>query len=239
MNPVKFQDKRALITTCSCHEKDNSNSNFFSSICPIVVSKVTIISAPLGMSLDNYHGLFNVLNYESIGHPFQWSIDDTVVLKSALWVPFLFSFAGFAMSIIALTTEKANKFHDLAPSWANTLYSIALFSFQYYISGALDSIGTNPFIIHIALATLSVLGFFNFDKTFSGLILSVLTALIGPITEIGLVNVGHLYTYTHADFYGVCSWIPWVYLLGGSAVGNLSRSLYCDEARQYTNVRNS
>ena len=46
---------------------------------------VGAISAPLGMFLDNYHGLFNTLTYEA----FQFNLhfnDNVVFLKSAAWV---------------------------------------------------------------------------------------------------------------------------------------------------------
>lgn len=57
-----------------------------------------------------------------------------------------------------------------------------------------------------------------------GLLVSFLTAVAGPVTEILLINGFKLYHYNDADFYGIDSWIPWVYFLGGQAVGNLARA---------------
>ena len=37
-----------------------------------------------------------------------------------------------------------------------------------------------------------------------------LVAISGPLAELALINIPHFYIYTHQDFYGICSWIPWV-----------------------------
>ncbi|CAM9844535.1 unnamed protein product, partial [Chrysoparadoxa australica] len=79
-----------------------------------------------------------------------------------------------------------------------------------------------------ALTALSLVGFGLFDRTKAGVAVSLLTALLGPAIEIGIVNLLHLYSYTDADFWGVNSWIPVVYALGGPAVGNLSRAFYTE-----------
>jgi hypothetical protein len=60
----------------------------------------------------------------------------------------------------------------------------------------------------------------------TGLFVSLLTAVAGPALEIGLVNLTGLYHYNGADFMGVVSWIPWVYMAGGPAVGNLARATW-------------
>jgi hypothetical protein len=132
------------------------------------------------------------------------------------------------MSLIVLTLDKVLKTSDkyTNPSWPKTFYGISFFSAQYYLSGLLDNQGVDVTSINIFLAALSVFGFAIFDTSLAGLLLGIATAIAGPLTEIVLVNVPHLYIYTHADFYGVCSWIPWVYLLGAPAVGNLARKLY-------------
>ena len=70
------------------------------------------------------------------------------------------------------------------------------------------------FITHVILAISAVMGFLYFDNTMAGLLLAIATAIAGPVAEIVLINVPHLYIYTHADIWGICSWIPWVYFLG-------------------------
>lgn len=192
------------------------------------VGTLSLISAPLGVLLDNQHGLFKVLNYNSMNMSIM--IDGVYYLKSAYWVPILFSLAGLAMSAIVLYLDSMlSTSQDVKnPSFPKVLYGISLFSAQYYLSGALDYLNFDSLFINVVLSIVAVLGFYAFDKSVAGLILSIATALAGPIAEILLISGPlHLYSYTHADLSsGICSWIPAVYFLGGQAVGNLSRKIY-------------
>eukprot|EP01039_Chlorochromonas_danica_P001287 gene1288-1405_t len=156
------------------------------------------LSAPLGTSLDNYHGLFGVLEYNpsfsSIVMTTWWQEGQQIWLKTSLWTPALFAVAGAVI-------------------------------LQYYLSGLLDHEGVEVAVIHMVLASQAVLGLFAFDRSPSGLLLGLATAMAGPLVEIAVVNLTHAYHYVHADAFGVCSWIPWVYLMGAPAVGNLARAI--------------
>jgi hypothetical protein len=136
------------------------------------------------------------------------------------------------MSAIVLVLDKIlqTKPAIRSPSWPKTLYGISVFSAQYYLSGLLDYTAVDNIAIHGILAALAAVGFVVFDGSLAGFILGIATAVSGPLAEIFLINVPHLYKYTHADFAGICSWIPWVYFLGAPAVGNLARRLYDDSA---------
>ncbi len=83
-----------------------------------------------------------------------------------------------------------------------------------------------PLQINVILSVLAYIGYLLFDGTKSGLILAFLTAFAGPVVEVGIINLLRIYYYSNADFYGICSWIPAVYFLGGQAVGNLTRLIY-------------
>ena len=202
------------------------------------IAKVGLASAPLGVLLDNQHGLFHVLSYDKAGLPFEASLFGSVILRTAAWVPFLFLFAGVAMSSIQLVADKllpsspaspATQADDVVvprPSWPKVLYNISLFSAQYYLSGAMDFLGVDVFNINLVLWAVALGGFRLFDASRAGLLLALATAVAGPAAEVFLVNVPQLYTYSHADLFGVCSWIPAVYFLGASAVGNLARAWY-------------
>jgi hypothetical protein len=186
-----------------------------------------IISAPLGMVLDNYHGLFGVLHYNANSLPITISIANNVILKTAAWVPLLFGCAGVAMSVIGqylddiLSTPTSIR----QPSWPKTFYSISLFSFQYYLSGLFDQIGMENIDIHIILAIFAMVGFFIFDSSLAGFGLALATAVSGTLAELILINKFDLYFYTHSDWLGICTWIPWVYFLGAPAVLNVYRSM--------------
>ena len=192
------------------------------------VAQVGIISAPLGVALDNQHGLFGVLTYNAWSYTISSPFDASALLvKSAYWVPALFAIAGLAMSLIQLTADAYIAGSVRQSSSPKTLYNISLFAFQYYLSGALDFLRYDTLTINLILSALAIGGFLFFDGTVPGLVLALATAVAGPAAELALINgPPHAYFYTHADVLGICSWVPAVYFLGGSAVGNLARSLY-------------
>jgi hypothetical protein len=72
-----------------------------------------------------------------------------------------------------------------------------------------------------------------FDRTPAGLIMSLMTAVCGPLIEVALIS-GLLtegvppYTYSHPDIAGIPTWIAAVYACGGPAVGNLGRRVWAD-----------
>ena len=196
------------------------------------LSRMLVYSACLGPLLDNYHGLFGVLTYRE-GLPFVLRLQDQVVLKTALWVPPLFGLAGVVMSALVLLLDRqlGSPPASIRPSWSKVFYGIAFFSSQYYLSGLLDFLGVDSLLIHLVLASLAIAGWTIFDATLAGLLLGIATAVAGPLAEVLLTSQG-LYTYSHADVLGVCSWIPWVYFLGAPAVGNLARRTCLDSQRQ-------
>jgi hypothetical protein len=227
---LNMNSKLKPVTGMQDFETLEPSLNEKSSIKPVRVRTLVlmyILSAALGMLLDNYHGLFGVLSYEPIGIPISITLQGHTILKSALWVPFLFGSAGFVMAYIGLDLDSYLKTNEgkRAPSWHKTLYSISLFSAQYYLSGLLDNLELPSSYIHAALLGLATLGYMIFDFSASGFILAILTAVAGPLAEIILINVFHLYSYQHVDIWGICSWIPWVYFLGAPAVLNLARSI--------------
>ena len=87
------------------------------------------------MMLDNQHGLFGVLEYASMGIPIQLYWSGHAVLKTALWVPFLFGIAGLVMSAIIFVLDEVldTSMTKRIPSWPQVWYGISLFSFQVWI----------------------------------------------------------------------------------------------------------
>lgn len=192
--------------------------------CIFIIIYFGIITYP------SFIGLFGVLEYNPIGIPIQFAMNGHLLLKTASWVPFLFGVAGFLMSYIILILDDVFKTKDniKSPSWPKIFYGISLFSGQYYLSGLMDHELISGIVMNVVLAVVGLVGFLLFDSSLSGLILAIATAIGGPLIEIFLINIPHLYQYTHQDFYGICSWIPWVYFLGAPAVGNLARKIHKD-----------
>ncbi|KAJ1629231.1 hypothetical protein T492DRAFT_873745 [Pavlovales sp. CCMP2436] len=80
----------------------------------------------------------------------------------------------------------------------------------------------------------------KFDGTSVGLAVAVLTALGGPLIEVGLVhgpallNLPALYEYAQPDLprLGIDGWIAPVYFAGAPAVGGLARWAKSDLLKQ-------
>jgi len=222
---VRGYPKPIACAATSGYNKDESPKQ---TPTPFVRTLVTMYVASffLGPLLDNYHGLFGVLSYGENSLPFSIQWHETVLLKSALWVPLTFGGAGLVMTAIlkALDDKFQTDKEVLNPSWPKIFYSISFFSGQYWLSGLLDNLQVPLPAIHAALAILAFAGWYVFDGSTAGALLGLCTAVAGIVTEVVLVSQD-IYQYTHADFYGVCSWIPWVYFLGAPAVGNLARGV--------------
>lgn len=124
------------------------------------------------------------------------------------------------------------------PSWAKVLVCIALFALQYGASGALEAplrgpgALTPPLALDALLCLAALATYRVFDRTPAGLALSLATALGGPGIEVALINGPHLYAYSHPDWWGIPSWIPWVYFAGGPAVGLLGRRVAAELRRE-------
>ena len=196
------------------------------------LSRMFLYSFCLGPLLDNYHGLFDVLNYRE-GVPIVVQLQGHTVLKTALWVPPLFGCAGVTMSVIVLLLDRRLRSPSVSldPSWSKVFSGIGFFSAQYYLSGLLDHLTVEGIYIHAVLAATALAGWAIYDSTSAGLLLGLATAIAGPAAEVLLTSLG-LYSYTHADLLRVCSWIPWVYFLGAPAVGNLARRTFLDASRE-------
>jgi hypothetical protein len=119
------------------------------------------------------------------------------------------------------------------PKKTSVALAVSFFAAQYFFSGALATTIENPFhmetmpraTVDVLLAVSGIANWWGFDRTAQGFAMASLTAVAGPLAEIGLINVAHLYAYASPDFLGVPTWIPWVYFCGAPAVGLLSRAV--------------
>jgi len=65
------------------------------------------------------------------------------------------------------------------------------------------------------------------DPTWQGALLALATALIGTGVEIVLTHFQIFYYYPRvANFYGVPSWLPWLYTAASITLGNTGRMLF-------------
>jgi hypothetical protein len=196
-----------------------------------------VAAAMLGPVCDGRHSSHDVLHYATnsiAGSP--WQIyapgTDTLLLETCWWVPLAFGGAGVILGAAHPALDRAwGGGARQPPGWAAVLLSVAAFVACYDFSGqlaqeaALVGSGHDFSSVDLPLAACAVASFVAFERSRGGLFMMLLLAVIGPAVEIGLINVLHLYSYTHPDFMGIPSWIPWVYAAGGPPNGALGRQV--------------
>lgn len=196
-----------------------------------------VSAALLGPLCDGRHSAHDVLHYnpESIAGPpllLASSGGGTPLLETCWWVPVAFGGAGVVLGAAhPLLDRRWGGGPRPPPGWPTVLVSISCFVLCYDLSGALAQAaaaagGAHDYVaLDLPLLLCAVATFVCFERSWGGLLMMALLAIIGPVAEVGLINQLHLYAYTHPDFAGIPSWITWVYAAGGPANGALGRQL--------------
>jgi hypothetical protein len=214
--------------------------------------------AILGPFLDTYHSLFGVLQYDT---PITWNMNFPIIhhpifLVTTTWVPVLFGIAGFLIGWLYIlldiyfirnnddTTTKSiidtNSTNQIpscqSPTPPKILFGIAIFTFQYWLSGVLYQSGIDRTMILYTMTISAIIGFWTLDRSYAGFITSAITAIGGPLIEMVLItqsqhdttlHPGIGYHYTDLGETGYFPlWIIPIYFLGGPANGNLARGYW-------------
>jgi hypothetical protein len=80
--------------------------------------------------------------------------------------------------------------------------------------------------LDLLIAGSTILVWLLLDRTWQGVVLAILTAIVGTLVEITLVRLGAFWYLPPKDaLFGVGSWLPWLYFSASVAVGNLGRFL--------------
>ncbi|KAG7357034.1 insulin-induced protein insIG [Nitzschia inconspicua] len=197
---------------------------------------MALCGAVLGPFLDSYHSAFGVLQYDQPITAALWGSADHPALITAWWVPVLFGLAGWLIGwlYIALDAILSTRKNVQSPSPPKILVGIALFTFQYWLSGVFVATGIlDRTGILNAMSLYAVTGFWVLDGSMAGFLTSMATALGGPLIEVGLLSLSRAdmmpggYHYTDLGETGFFPlWIAPVYFLGGPAVGNLARGFW-------------
>ena len=200
-------------------------------------------AAVLGPLCDGCHSRHDVLHYVD---PLRLSLGDVFALETCWWVPVLFGGAGIILGTShPLLDRRAERLDGAArrsaPGWASVLLSISCFVVCYELSGILaQAAAANPPATLVdrvmrldgPLLVNALAIYLIFERSPGGLFMALLCAAVGPITEIGLISIGHLYAYTDPDVGGIPLWIPQVYFAGAPAVGALGRQVLFELERQ-------
>ena len=143
------------------------------------------------------------------------------------WVPFLFGLAALAVGLSHPAFDKM-----MGPQYdrpgsktlGRVMGGLLIFLGAYCLSGMLppDKGFHNDLMLGlIAIATWAIL-----DWTWQGIVLGILTAIAGTLTEIILVHLKiFFYLPPRNNLFGVASWLPWLYFTASVTVGNLGRYL--------------
>jgi hypothetical protein len=198
-------------------------------------------SAVLGPLCDGCHSRHDILHYaEQPGKILLPALTGAVgsappMLETCWWVPVLFGVAGIILGVshpyldVAVSQQRFGQERRPAPGWVSTLLVVACFCACYELSGSLaqaEALRGNAdhlLTVDAPLFAFAAAILAAFERTAGGAFMAALTAVAGPVVEIGLINGFHLYTYSVPDFWGIPSWIPWVYAAGAPAVGALGR----------------
>ena len=175
-----------------------------------------ISAALLGPVCDGRHSSHDVLHYatDSIaGAPWIFQAPNGVtVLETCWWVPVAFGGAGLILGVAhPLLDRRWGDGTRQPPGWPLALLNVACFVLCYDLSGALAQAaaargGAHDYLaLDAPLFACMVAIFLAFERTKGGLLMMLLLATIGPVTEIGLINVLHLYSYTDPDFAGMAT----------------------------------
>jgi hypothetical protein len=175
-----------------------------------------------------------------------WGTPNHPALITSWWVPELFGLAGIIIGWLYLVLDAAllrggrersesMQCDRSSPSPPKILTGISVFTFQYWLSGALFASGSvDRTVILRVMSAIAAGGFVALDGSLAGLIASSATAVGGPLIEVGLLSLSRLdllggsgYHYADAGETGFFPlWIAPVYFLGGPAVGNLARGVW-------------
>ena len=78
--------------------------------------------------------------------------------------------------------------------------------------------------LSLAVAGMAVVLWYLFDRTAHGFVLGVVFGVLGTVGTSALASAG-AYTFTHADLFGVRSWIPCLLFSAAVCVGTVGRTL--------------
>lgn len=169
---------------------------------------LAFIGSLLGTLLDYSHVASGTIVYL---HP--------AIRGVAWWVPALYAGAGLAIGLShpMLDARFGRRGSEISPE--KVLGGLVGLAVVWGSSGYLPL--PDP-LRSLVLGPVALLVWFTCDRTRYGLVLALVTAVVGCLVELTLSALGG-FRYLHPDLGAIASWLPWIYVTASVAVGNLGR----------------
>jgi hypothetical protein len=178
-------------------------------LAPPALLALFAIGAAGGLIGDEGHVTSGTTRYLSHALPFVW--------KSQLWFPLLVGSATCALAEVRLALAPAREEGGFAEGAASIASVVGLYALTALVRH--DPLGPSTALCY-ALAALIA---WHFVDGRAGLACGLLAAVLGPATEIVLVQAGVCeYTKGVDGLFGVAPWLPALYFAFGVAVARLA-----------------
>lgn len=179
-----------------------------------------VVGACVGTTGDFVHVYTKTTGYPANG-PFPFLPLLPVLMP--IWVPVEF---GLAVVLMAVSHKLLSPLYTprLAVNRTLATWAPVLFTGLYAMTGLIQ-LGVGGWQDAWIAAAFILLWWF-FDRTVWGIIFAIIIGLIGSSFEIFLTGVGGFFYYPkNANFMGVASWLPWLYMSASICVSLFVRWL--------------
>ena len=142
-----------------------------------------------------------------------------VVWQMAWWVPLLFGSSVAIGGLVYARAWDALRGPKRFAAWWRLGVAFAAFASSYYASAYWDASSEVKLAVFAAVAA----GNWGLvDRTWQGVVLAAVTAVLGCTTEITLIHLG-TFRYPASHGLGIPLWLPALYLVSGPALGQMAR----------------
>lgn len=167
-----------------------------------------LFSAVVGSILDGFHTFSGTTQYT---HAF--------FAKMALWTPLIFGAAGLAIALTHRAFDAATGRPRPSLSTRDIVIGFAIFTVVYFASGFLPASNAVKLLL---LAAVAIGMWWQYDRTWQGVVMIFVTAIIGCAAEWGLTSLG-VFMHLQPDLFAVPMWLPALYAVASVAIGNWGR----------------
>ncbi|KAF0436855.1 insulin-induced protein [Gigaspora rosea] len=168
-------------------------------------------------------------------HITEYPKDITKLIDTAAWIP---PICGLSAILVGSMFPLADywfmrKPQEFQKEWSNAMRCMGGFIGVAYAATKLP--WSSNYQVFCTLSLISIVLWFLFDRTIHGFIMSALFSSVGTIIMYVLVTNG-IYSFTHADFFGVRSWIPCILYSSCVCFGTIGRQLMIVPEEWYNKI---